>query len=64
MPLTLTVFGLWLMFDRIAQRKQDLDADDDDNKAKRKEQLEARITTKLRRRTGIRVAGIAETGQP
>lgn len=58
-PLTLTVFGLWLMFDRTARRKHDIDSDDDQDEAKIASKLEARIMRKIRTRTGIKVA---ETG--
>lgn len=59
-PLTLIVFGLWLMFDITARRKDDLDPEDDSDEAKIAGRLEARIMRKISMKTGIRVAGTGE----
>ena len=63
-PLTLTVFGLWLMFERTARRKHDLDVEDDENEAKIASKLEERIMKKIRTRTGIRVANTFPGAEP
>jgi hypothetical protein len=55
-PLTLTVFGLWFLFDRTARRKHALGAEDDQNEAKIASEREARIMRRISMRTGIKVA--------
>lgn len=52
-PLTLAVFVLWLMFDRTARRKHDIDAEVGKIEAKIDSEREARILRRLRMRTGV-----------
>ncbi|KAI3401492.1 hypothetical protein diail_10926 [Diaporthe ilicicola] len=61
-PLTLAVFRLWQMFDTKAQKKNSLDADDDEHEAKIWAQLETRIMRRIRVKTGIQVADTFPVG--